>query len=47
MRFIKGFIAILFWALLILEIMKGFTFSQDAVLLSFAIVAAGAMAGGD
>ena len=48
MRFLYGFIAFWVWGLLEgYMVVKGCSLSDDVVIISMAIVVAGAMAGGD
>ncbi len=48
MRFLNGFWAVVIWSLVVAWMKaKGVEVSNDASLISLAVVAAGAMAGGD
>ena len=47
MRFLYGLLAIVIWGVIMVKIFKGIEISNEIVILSTAIVFAGAMAGGD
>ena len=47
MRFLYGLLAIVIWGVIMVKIFEGIEISNEIVILSTAIVFAGAMAGGD
>lgn len=47
MRFLYGLLAVMIWGVIMVKIFEGIEISNEIVILSTAIVFAGAMAGGD